>query len=253
MNGGTIVLIIVIIIVIYFIIAYLAQDKSNLSNTILSGQVMTTIPASNLGNSSAINPSNFAYSVWFNINDWNYQYGQYKVLFGRMGKQSATPGSGSGTFGLSGADPCPVVVFDQIENDAIISIACYPSGSTSGSKTQVTTCRVSNIPLQEWVNLLISVYGKTLDVYVNGKLVKTCLLAGTAVVNQSSPVYLTPLGGFAGWTSRFQYWSNAVNPQFAWNIYEKGYTKNSIFGSAAQYQLQFSLLNNGQVKNSITM
>lgn len=251
MNGMKILFIIVILIAIYYLLAYLFQDKSNLSNSILSGQVMTTIPATNLGNSASLNPSNFTYSIWFNINDWNYLYGQNKVLFGRMGSPSSTVNA---TTGLSGKDPCPVVVFDAIENDIIVSVGCYPGSSSSGTvKSTVTqTCRVSNVPIQEWVNLIVSVYGRTLDVYINGKLVKTCLLPGTAYVNANAPIYLTPLGGFAGWTSRFQYWQHAVNPQFAWDVYEKGYTKNSVFGNLA-YQLQFNFLNNGQVQNSLTI
>ena len=117
MNGMKILFIIVILIAIYYLLAYLFQDKSNLSNSILSGQVMTTIPATNLGNSASLNPSNFTYSMWFNINDWNYLYGQNKVLFGRMGSPSSTVNA---TTGLSGKDPCPVVVFDAIENDIMI-------------------------------------------------------------------------------------------------------------------------------------
>ena len=262
MNGMKIVFFIVIIILIYFLLGYLLQGKSNLSNSILSGQVMTTIQASSLGNSSALNPSNFTYSIWFNINDWNYQYGQYKVLFGRQGKPGSTASantsvSGALPFSLTGADPCPVVVFDSIENDLIISLGCFPNLNTAESSNlsnvQVTNCRVSNVPLQEWVNLMISVYGRTLDVYVNGKLVKTQLLSGIASVDKNAPIYLTPLGGFAGWTSRFQYWPNAVNPQFAWDIYEKGYSKNSMFGNMGKYQLQFQFLNNGEVKNTLTV
>ena len=261
MNGMKIVFFIVIIILIYFILGYLLQGKTNLSNSILSGQEMKTILASSLANSTSLNASNFSYSIWFNIDDWNYQYGQYKVLFGRQGATSAaaaataSSSSGSGLpIKLTGVDPCPVVVFDSIENDIIISLGCFPNlDHGTGNTIQVSNCRVSNVPIQEWVNLLISVYGRTLDVYINGKLVKTQLLPGIASVDQNAPIYLTPLGGFAGWTSRFQYWPNPVNPQFAWDIYEKGYSKNSIFGGLSNYQMQFQFLNNGKVQNTLTV
>ena len=41
-------------------------------------------------------------------------------------------------------------------------------------------------------------------------------------INSESSVYLTPDGGFSGYTSRFNYWSKPVGPQEAWNIYKKG-------------------------------
>ena len=48
----------------------------------------------------------------------------------------------------------------------------------------------------------MSVYGRTLDMYINGKLVRTCILPGVAYVDQTTDVILTPLGGFQGTTSK---------------------------------------------------
>ena len=87
----------------------------------------------------------------------------------------------------------------------------------------IHTCNVPNVPLQRWVNLIVSVYGRSLDVYIDGKLVRTCVLENTAFVDPKAGVYVTPDGGFAGWTSNFQYFNDAVNPQQAWNIYKNGY------------------------------
>jgi hypothetical protein len=49
-----------------------------------------------------------------------------------------------------------------------------------------------NVPVQKWVNLIISVYGRSLDVYIDGKLAKTCLLPGVANVNNKSDIYVNP-------------------------------------------------------------
>ena len=79
--------------------------------------------------------------------------------------------SGEGSVkGLAGLDPCPAVVLGAIENNIAISLGCYPGvdqePTTPGGKTVIHTCGVANIPIQKWVNLLISVYGKSLDVYI---------------------------------------------------------------------------------------
>ncbi len=81
----------------------------------------------------------------------------------------------------------------------------YINKPTTGGNTVVHTCTVANVPIQKWVNLVLSVYGRTMDLYIDGKLVRTCLLPGIASVNSSADIYVTPAGGFDGWTSRLQY------------------------------------------------
>ena len=94
-----------------------------------------------------------------------------------------------------------------------------------------------------------------MDLYVSGKLVRTCLLQNVPDVDavSTSSVIITPNGGFDGWTSKFQYYSNSLNPQEAWNIYSDGYGGNSLSDTLKSYQIQFSLLENGQPAGSFTI
>ena len=86
--------------------------------------------------------------------------------------------------------------------------------------------------------------------YIDGKLVRTCLLPGTAQVNSDSNLYVTPKGGFDGWTAKLQYYPNSLNPQEVWNIYTQGYSSGlSMFGT---YQVQIALMENGNEQGSIT-
>jgi hypothetical protein len=90
-----------------------------------------------------------------------------------------------------------------------------------------------------------------MDLYIDGKLVRTCLLPGVASVNKNSDIYVTPSGGFDGWTSKLQYFPNSLNPQEAWNIYTRGYT--NWFNMFNGYQVQVALVENGQTQSSITI
>ena len=253
MNLLGIVLTILIIVLIIMFLIYIIRDPYNLSN-LQNGQNSTTIKSSSLAtNGSNIPSSNFAYSIWFYVNDFNYRYGEPKVIFGRMGSQSS---SENGSLpGLAGLDPCPAVVLGSVENNLDISLGCFPGinqlPTTPGGKTVVHTCSVANVPVQKWVNLTISVYGRSLDVYIDGKLVKTCLLPGVANISNTSDIYITPQGGFDGWTSRFQYYPNSLNPQEVYNIYTKGYGGGSTF--LQSYQVQVSLVENGTTQSSITI
>ena len=253
MSPLSIVIIIVVIVLIVMLIKYLVSDPYTLQS-MQSGQTASTIAATSLAtNGSNVPSSNFAYSIWFYVNSWNYRYGEAKVVFGRMGAQSA-PGAGS-VSGVNGVDPCPAVVLGAIENNISVSLGCYPGidqePTTPGGNTVVHTCNVANVPIQKWVNLVISVYGRTMDLYIDGKLVRTCLLPGVASVNNNANIYVTPAGGFDGWTSKLQYYPNSINPQQVWNIYTQGYS--SWYSMFNAYQVQISLVQNGNTQSSVTV
>jgi len=231
MNLKNILLIVFIILLLYIVISYLMKDKNTLSASVVDATTMQTIDASSLdvGNSTS-STSNFTYSIWIFIEDWNYRFGEPKVVFGRM---SADKG------------PCPTVVLGANQNNLIVSLEVFP-GSDSVSDTTTTDpviheCNISNIPLQKWVNCLISAYGRSLDVYIDGKLVRTCVLPGVSKIDSSANVYITPGGGFSGWTSYFQYWANSTDPQTAWNIYKKGYG-GSMLGNLGKYTVKVSIM-----------
>ena len=253
MSPLSIVILIVVIVLIIMLIRYIFYDPYTLQN-IQSGQTGSTIAATSLAtNGSNVPASNFAYSIWFYVNNWNYRYGEPKVIFGRMGSTS-TAGSGS-ISGVSGTDPCPAVVLDPTENNVSVSLGCFPGAdqepTTPGGNTVVHTCSVANVPIQKWVNLIVSVYGRSMDIYIDGKLVRTCLLPGVASINNSSNVYVTPSGGFDGWTAKFQYYPDSLNPQQAWNIYTQGYS--NWLSSLGAYQIQLSLMENGKTQSSVTI
>lgn len=253
MSPLSIVITIVVLVLIFIFLRYMFTDPYTLQN-IQNGTTSSTISATSLAtNGSNVPSSNFAYSVWFYVNDWNYRYGEPKVIFGRMGALSgASQGSISG---ISGLDPCPAVVLDPVENNVSVSLGCFPGAdqepTTSGGNTVVHTCSVANVPIQKWVNLVLSVYGRTMDLYIDGKLVRTCLLPGVASINNNANIYVTPAGGFNGWTSKLQYYPNSLNPQEVWNIYSQGYSSFSSMFSA--YQVQVSLIENGTTQSSVTI
>ena len=241
MNPLTIVVIVIILVLVYFLLRYMFSDPYTLQS-IQNGKTTTTIAASSLATTgTAADNTNFAYSTWFYINDWNYRYGNVKTIFTRTNSANV--------------HPCPAVQLDAIENNLIVTLACFPGTPPAGGAAATIvdhTCTVGNIPIQRWVNLIVSVYGRSMDIYIDGKLVKTCLLPGVANVNSEANIYVTPGGGFDGWTSKFQYFPSPLNPQEAWNIYTAGYASPyaNMFGS---YQVQVSLIENGNAKSTVTI
>ena len=247
MSPLTIVIIVVIVVLIFMVLRYMFSSPNTLQGSVQSGQTSSRIQASSLATDGSNAPAtNFTYSFWFYVNDWNYRYGHKKVLFGRMGLNLP----GGSVDNLDKLQPCPAVMLGAIENNVAITLACFSPSANQDQNTVNHTCMVANVPIQRWVNLLISVYGRTLDVYLDGKLVRTCLLPGIAAVKNNADVFVTPMGGFDGWTSKLQYWPNSYNPQQAWNTYTQGY-RGASFGS--DYQVQVSLLENGSTQSTYTI
>jgi len=242
MTAFSILLIIVVIFLLYLVISYITYDLNTLMSGVSSGTNMKVISPDVLSkNDSLGNSGNYSYSIWVYVNDWNYKYGETKMLFGKMGTTSP-----QGITDISSLHPSPAVTLDPIQNNLTVSVTCYPK--------IVSKCEIVNFPIQKWVNLFISVYGRSLDVYIDGKLVKTCMLPGIANVAQGSPIYVTPNGGFAGWTANFQYWNTQKDPQFVWDTYRKGYTgKSNWLSFFGRYKIKLSLIQDENEKNLITI
>ena len=225
------------------------MSDATISQTI----VAKTLPTNN-------NTSNYTYSTWIFVNDWNYRFGQDKVILQRLDKDNK---------------PSPSITLGAMENTIKVRVNYY---ATSGSKAaasgneeaceadadadvddgdlyssntdNVHTCQVENIPLQKWVNILISLYGRTLDVYIDGKLVRTCVLPGVAKPNADADIQVTPKGGFSGFTTNFQYWPASSNPQEAYDIYKQG-LGGSIFSSVLnKFRIRFTFLADNEEKGS---
>ncbi len=256
MEFRNVLLIIVIVALLYMLYKYIIKDTGKVTG-LTSAKTMQTIDPSDLGTSSnGGNSSNFAYSIWFYIDDWNYRYGEPKIIFGR---KSGNIGS-SGTSDSNQLLPCPVVTLTPILNNIEVSLAVFSgdqtnelTNNTPNTNVTIHRCNVANVPIQRWVNLIVSVYGRSLDIYIDGKLVRTCVLPGVAKVDSNAPVYITPENGFAGWTARFQYMKDSINPQDAWNIYEKGYGASILGNTFGTYSVKLSLMKENDVESSITI
>ena len=370
----TVLIVLVILVLIYFLIKYFSKKAKKLTN-LEDGTTTQFIKSEEL---PANNTSNFTYSIWFFVSDWNYKFGSEKTLMQAgimtsendessallnvgMGKTSndlhidlkvyATDadqgalaavlnkermscpeicgkagdgtcdedGKSKGCFGddnwaIQGPsgdprcetlkrsaaeeaygsgtwsgwepstlpDPMPVGngVDDWIDKKSLTRIfgnvdKHSPAGTMSELNPYIVDCSdcpdpdkksgnidnlanmsetmpttIKNFPLQKWVNLIISVYGRTLDIYIDGKLLKTTVLPAPAVEGSGSGIQLTPNGGFDGFTANLRYWADASNPQQAYNIYKSGYGGGAGSNVLDKYRLKVAYLEDGEEKGS---
>ncbi len=244
MEVRNIILFVIIGVLLIIVVNYVMKDASTLTG-LTSSQTLQRIDVSSLATSLVGgNTSNYTYSIWFFIDDWNYRYGESKVIFGRMGEKGGKK------------EPCPVVKLGPVQNNITVSLAVYPGLDDVPDKSSnsiIHDCSISNVPIQKWCNLFISAYGRTLDMYLDGKLVRTCVLPGVSKVDGTAPIYITPMGGFSGWTARFQYWPNSSDPQKAWNVYQSGYGNSWLGSLFGRYNVKVAILDGNSEETSFTI
>ena len=246
----TVLIVFVVLVILYYIIDWTTSTTVKLTH-IKSAMHPQTLSANKIKKNKS---SNFTYSIWFYIDNWEVNLGKRKTLFDVIGGDDGSTGPLS-------------VYFDPNINNMKIKVDCYTDGkdhhkkskeetrgamesSTTNSMhftgvTETTThCNVDNFPLQKWVNLIISVEGRTLDVYIDGKLVKTCVLPGTVNTSNIRGINVTK-PGFSGMTADLTYWKTASSPQQAYNIYSSGFggMGSSFFN---KYKLRIAFLEDGK-------
>ena len=106
------------------------------------------------------------------------------------------------------------------KTDTQIPATCIIDTQSKDDPT-IGKCMVKMIPLQKWVNIVVSVYNQIVDIYIDGQLSSSCVLKGFPEIS-TSDVSITPDGGFTGMISRFKFMNSAMTIQHAKNIYYDG-------------------------------
>ena len=284
-----VLLVFVLLVIVYFVVN--AFSKSTKLTEMAEGKIQQTILAKDLKNSN--NSSNYTYSMWIFVDEWNYKFGEEKTVLDRNKSPTVVLGDKPNTLkvvvkyydtgkDIEGADSGASDSWKDTEATKAACDACNSgytcacdacqkgvpkSGADAESATDRATrlaserdkanlgtsdhtCLIDNIPIQKWVSIIVSLYGRTLDMYLDGKLVRTCVIPGVPRVDNDMDINVTPNGGFSGWTSAFKYWAHASNPQEAYNIYKEGFGKGILANAISKYRLRFSMVKNNKVASS---
>lgn len=214
---GKLIIAIVILVILYTL--YTWYFKGNSSTTIISGPVVAEQTSQkDYGNKvSNILTSQYSFSIWIYITDWSYRIGEQKIIYSRK--------DGAGNVG-------PELVLGATDN-TLTAIVDTDSGPTY--------CQVTQVPIQTWVNVILVLNQQALDVYIDGKLTRTCVLGGPANVQQApgnglwvcppstdTPGASTGGKGFDGYISSFRAFPYPLNPREAYEIYREGHVGVSM-------------------------
>jgi hypothetical protein len=223
MNSKLVLAIIVILLLLYVIFKAITTNYTTLGN-MQKWATETTLKGTNLPNSFK---ANTAISIWFYIKTW---VGGARLI--EMLKDTTSLFK---------------VQFKATTN----TIQIFPR---SGDPKTGEDCEIAEFPLQKWVNLIISFNGSAMDVYVDGKLVKSC------VVNNGSKIYETNtiiLGDKTkiedvGFITNVKLKALPIAPQEAWDIYSEGFGGSPWSDLLNKYKVKLSFIVDNQEQTSVS-
>ncbi len=102
-----------------------------------------------------------------------------------------------------------------------------PSIGTVGNLGNMSSgdCAVTPFELQKWVQIIVVLNGKTVDVYLDGKLARSCVNTGVFAVDAATgdvTLRICGNGGFGGYISGVQAYDYALNPEQVYRSYMAG-------------------------------
>jgi len=166
----------------------------------VSGKVKTTIPAANapIGANGT-----FGLQFWMFLSDWDYNFSKEKTVVKRLATGTST-------------DVSPWITLHPTDNSLQVKIAIYPTSSSGAGATASTgdsfTCTVENVPLQRWFAVSVTVFQRNVDIYLDGRLVKSCVLPGVPKPVLGDVVIGDDANGFSGSVCNLKSYTNMLGP-----------------------------------------
>ena len=189
-----------------------AKSSGDKTPAPVDGKTKTVIPAGEIPIGTG---ADYGLQYWMYISDWDYRFGQDKEILKRVASNNAS---------IVG----PRIFLAPSENTLHVRVSLYPSNTDAASAEPGTsstgdsfTCSVENIPLQSWFAVSVTVFQRNLDIYINGRLVKSCVLPGIPKPALGD-VVLADNGGFAGSICNVNGYGTMLQPEDAKSFHAKG-------------------------------
>jgi hypothetical protein len=229
---------------LYYLYQYLFGAKTSNSYVLISNtrnaQVDPSVPitVTSDGLPRLYEGGEFTISTWIYITNWSYRTGFNKSIINIGG-----PNFDSLRIYLGGQKPKLNIRLQTRERSSVTSSIPSKDGTghtesldkstqnsvfniiqtDSGLLDTTSMCDLPEIDLQRWVNISVSVNGRTVDVYLDGKLSRSCVLPSFYKVDSGGySANLLAYGGFGGQISTTTMWDSALNPETVYKNYMAG-------------------------------
>ena len=229
-----ILLVCIVLLAIYYFVKWLngsgdLQDRVIYSNSKPGLLAMST--TATVFPSTALPPlyggGEFSISTWIYITNWAINRGSNKVFLTLSGGGSGYStlvmylGQNINKLGVRVSTDSTDVsnTLNSAQMDKITS-GLTPYSDTDGDFSK---CDIQTVDLQRWVNITVVLTGRTADVYMDGKLSRSCVLNGLYKVDGDVPsLSLGGPSGFGGYIGQTRGANYAYSPDQVYLNYLNG-------------------------------
>jgi len=237
---------------LYYLYTYLFVSTSAAPAVLVTGkQVATTagpiiVPANNLP--PLFTGGEFSISTWINVNNINTaapgkpksiiriggpNFDTVRIYLGGQGAQlmirfdTTPPGSTSTTHKLPAARAATAATGSAAAVDATNFFNSTVAYQSAILDTTQGACDILQIDMQRWICLVVTVNGMSCDVYMDGKLVRSCPLDNYFNIDTNYSAYILDdgtggQGGFGGYISTTAMYGQALSPDVIYQMYMAG-------------------------------
>jgi hypothetical protein len=220
MNTKLVLAVVIILLLLYVIFKALTTSYATLG-TMQPSKNETTLAGEILPRSIKVNS---AISIWFYVKDW-------------------VANSNIVRFKKAAVEIMSVKLHPTLNN-----VIITPRSGVAANKT----CDIAEFPLQKWVNLIVSFNGAAMDVYLDGKLVKSCVVDRGSELNGTDSIILGETGKDFGFITNVKLKTSPIAPQEAWDIYSQGFGGSPWSDILNKYKLKLSFLVDNQEQATVS-
>lgn len=223
MNTIIIVLGVILLVVIFYL---MFQDwfsgKTKLTQQQSLMETITSIPSTDL---SVPDATRFTYSIWVYVNSWNTTID--KLIFGRENEIALYLDKDTATLKL------------QFNPKVGAPLTTNYTGSNSISPEVIDV--TNNFPLQKWVCVLVSVDNNIIDVYLDGKMIKSVYVNDNMPLNARATSIVFG-SGWDAYISKFERTIKPTDPKSAWDKYMEGNGGSTLSNALGNMNINVSVL-----------
>ena len=269
-RGGfmNVIFILAALLAIYYIYKFLFA-ASDMEITLLDSPIdanastpsVLTIPAGNgvLSRDCRVKQGGvYTVSFWMYITSWDFRSGMAKSVL-----QISDSSVASNDLLTCILYPNEAKLMVRVYNDGALAAGdidytnkssaaqLFSGGGNLGSvftpSNQMPVCDVQDIDLQRWINITVSVNGRIVDVYYDGKLSRSCVLPGVPNASNSGTQAITigRNGGFLGKISGVQFFGYPLTPDRIYAVYQIGPASSNSFIGFLSDKLGFNIKYSG--------
>ena len=227
--------VVIALVIVYYSFGFFYGTSTSNGVTVMSGKISANQGMKKYTNQAQIyEGGEYSVNFWVYVSGWNYKQGTRKHVLEVGGTNFATllvalgstknslsvrvdtkDASGSSVSGIGLTNADKELFFRPLQSDTALTIQ--------------PMCDIDEIDLQRWIQVTVCINGRTCDVYIDGKLARSCVLPSFYRVDPTGQsVTVVDRGGFDGYVSQVSTYNYSLNPSAVYGMYQAGPTGASL-------------------------